>query len=65
MSSIYPGSYKYVVEFEKLLKKGRLNGLTVKDRLHFVSERDARDWVDAVSKLNRSGEFFNFKVRTA
>jgi hypothetical protein len=63
--SIYPGSYKYVVEFEKLLNKGRLNGLTVKDRLHFIDERDARDWVDAVAKLNRDGKFFNFKVRTA
>jgi hypothetical protein len=63
--SVYPGSYKYVVELEKLIKKGRLNGLTVKDRLHFIDERDARDWVDAVSKLNRDGKFFNFKVRTA
>lgn len=63
--SIYPASYKYVVEFEKFFTKGSLKSLTIKDRLHFASERDAKDWVDAVSKLNRDGKFFNFKVRSA
>ena len=57
--------YKFVVEFEKSFLKGNLNGLTVKDRLHFVSEKDAKEWVDAVKKLNRDGKFHNFKVRAA
>lgn len=55
--------YKVVVEFEKLISKGVLNGLTVSDRLHFVDERDARQWIDAVSKLNRDGKYINFKVK--
>jgi len=63
--SIYPGSYKFVVEFDKAFSKGNLNGLTIKDRLHFVSKRDAEDWIKAVSKLNRDGKFSNFKVRAA
>ena len=63
--SLYPGQYKYVVEFEKFFAKGNLKSLTIKDRLHFPSERDAKDWIDAVSKLNRDGKFFNFKVRAA
>lgn len=57
--------YNYVVEFEKLFNRGNLNGLTVKDRLHFVSEKDAKEWVDAVKRLNRDGKYFNFKVRAA
>ena len=63
--SVYPGSYKYVVEFEKFFSNGNLKGLTIKDRLHFTNERDAEDWVDAVKKVNRDGRFFNFKVRAA
>lgn len=63
--SIYPGSYKFVVEFDKAFSEGNLNGLTIKDRLHFVSKRDAEDWIKAVSKLNRDGKFSNFKVRAA
>lgn len=61
--SIYPGQYKYVVEFEKYFNQGNLKGLTIKDRLHFVSERDAKDWVKAVARLNRDGMFFNFEVK--
>lgn len=63
--SIYPGSYKFVVEFDKAFSKGNLNGLTIKDRLHFASKRDAEDWIKAVAKLNRDGKFSNFKVRAA
>lgn len=63
--SVYPGSYKYVVEFEKYFNTGNLKGLTITDRLHFVSKKDAKDWVKAVSKLNKDGMFFNFKVKEA
>lgn len=57
--------YKFVVEFEKSFVKGNLNGLTIKDRIHFVSKKDAEEWVQAVSKLNRDGRYFNFKVKEA
>jgi hypothetical protein len=39
--------------------------LTIKDRLHFVDKRDAEEWISAVSKLNRDGKYFNFKVKEA
>lgn len=65
LMSLYPGQYKYIVEFEKTLAKGVANGLTVTDKLHFVSEKDAKLWIDAVSKLNRDGKYSNFKVRAA
>jgi len=61
--SVYPGLYNFVVEFEKVLNKGNLSGLTIKDSLHFVTEKDAKEWINAVSKLNRDGKFSNFKVR--
>ena len=57
--------YPIVVEFEKTLTKGILNGLTVTDKIHFPSEGEAKSWIDAVSKLNRDGKFHNFKVRAA
>jgi hypothetical protein len=63
--SIYSGQYKYVVEFEKAFVQGNLKGLTINDRLHFISKRDAEDWIKDVSKLNRDGQFFNFKVKVA
>jgi hypothetical protein len=65
MSSIYPGAYEFVVEFEKYFTKGNLNGLTVKDRLHFVTEEDAKRWTRDVQCLNRDGRFFNFEVKKA
>lgn len=55
--------YKYVVEFEKLLTKGVLNGLTVKDRVHFASEKDAKAWVQDVQKLDRGARFISFNVK--
>lgn len=55
--------YPYVVEFEKSFTKGNLNGLTIKDRLHFPTKSDANSWIEAVSKLNRDGKYFNFKVK--
>jgi hypothetical protein len=57
--------YPIVVEFEKTLAKGVLNGLTVTDKIHFPSERDAKSWIDAVSKLNRDGKYSNFKMKVA
>lgn len=54
--------YPIVVEFEKLLVKGVLNGLTITDKIHFPSEADAKSWIEAVSKLSRDGEYSKFKV---
>jgi hypothetical protein len=53
------------VEFEKALKKGVLNGLTVTDKVYFPSETEAKSWIDAVSKLTKDGEYSNFKMRVA
>jgi hypothetical protein len=58
-NSLYP----IVVEFEKSLTKGVLNGLTVTDKVHFCSEKEAKLWIDAVSKLSRDGKYSNFKMR--
>lgn len=63
--SIYPGPYKFVVEFEKAISKGTLAGLTIKDRIHFADKRDAEEWIAAVSKFNRDGRYFNFRVKEA
>jgi hypothetical protein len=68
MATIYDerkNLYPYVVEFEKLLKKGVLNGLTVTDKVHFATEEDAKYWIEAVSKITRDGEFSKFKMRKA
>ena len=62
-SSIYDnGFYKYAVEFEKAFNKGNLQGLTIKDRLHFVDRDDAEKWIQAVIGLDKDQTFFNFKV---
>lgn len=55
--------YNYVVEFEKLLTKGVLNGLTVKDRVHFASEKDAKAWVRDVQKIDKGMKFISFDVK--
>ena len=55
--------YKFVVEFEKTLAKGVLNGLTVKDRIHFPSEKDARSWVKDIELLDKNSRFVNFKIK--
>lgn len=57
--------YPIIVEFEKTLAKGVLNGLTVTDKIHFPTEKDALLWINAVSKLNRDGVYSNFKMRVA
>jgi hypothetical protein len=61
----YPGSYKYVVEFEKILAKGVINGLTIKDRIHFSNEKDARIWIRDVQKLDNNSQYINFEVKKA
>lgn len=61
--SVYPGLYKYVVEFEKILVRGVLNGLTVKDRLHFVDEKDAKRWVRDVQLFDKGARYIDFKVK--
>jgi hypothetical protein len=63
MSSIYPNSYRYVVEFEKLLKRGFLEGLTIKDKIHFLSEKDAMKWVDDVQRFDKNAEYINFDIK--
>lgn len=61
----YPGSYKCVVEFEKILAKGVLNGLTIKDRIHFTNEKDARIWIRDVQKFDKNSQYINFEVKKA
>jgi hypothetical protein len=61
--SIYPGSYKYVVEFEKVLAKGVLNGLTIKDRIHFPSEKDAKSWIKDVQLFDKNAHYTNFELK--
>ena len=67
MSSIYSKAtgYNFVVEFEKLLTNGILNGLTIKDRLHFISEKDAKRWVRDVKMFDKNARYINFKVKEA
>lgn len=55
--------YKFVVEFEKTLAKGVLNGLTVKDRIHFPSEKDARSWIKDLELIDKGSRFANFKIK--
>lgn len=61
--SVYPGNYKFVVEFEKILAIGVLNGLTVKDRVHFVDKKDAESWVNDVQKFDKNARYTDFKIK--
>lgn len=54
---------KVVVEFEKVLAKGVLNGLTIKDKIHFPNEKDARSWIRDIERLDKNTRFMNFKVK--
>ena len=67
MSSIYSKAtgYDFVVEFEKLLTNGILNGLTINDRLHFISEKDAKRWVRDVQLFDKNARYINFNVKAA
>jgi hypothetical protein len=53
----------YVVEFEKVLASGVLNGLTIKDRIHFADETDAKEWVRDVKRFDRGAHYTNFNVK--
>lgn len=55
--------YKYVVEFEKILAKGVLNGLTIRDRLHFVTKQDAVRWIRDVRKFDKGAHYTDMKVK--
>jgi len=62
-TSIYDnGFYKYAVEFEKAFNSGNLNGLTIKDRLHFIDKGDAERWIKAVEGFNKDETYTNFKI---
>lgn len=56
-------AYKYVVEFEKVLAKGVLNGLTIKDRVHFTNEADANCWIKDVQLFDKNAHYTNFKIK--
>lgn len=52
----------YIVEFEKLLIRGVLDGLSTKERIHFDSEKEARRWVNDLQRLDKNTEYINFVV---
>jgi hypothetical protein len=60
--SVYPGPYKFAVDFEKKLTSKALNGLTIRDRVYFATENDANSWIKAVSSINRDGQYYNLQV---
>jgi hypothetical protein len=61
--SLYPGPYKFVVEFEKFLTRGVLNGLTIKDRVHFTDQKEAERWVNDVQRFDKGARYTSFKVK--
>ncbi len=63
MTNLYPASYKYVVRFEKLLKRGFLDGLTIKDKIDFASKKDALGWIDDVQRFDKNAEYINFDLK--
>jgi hypothetical protein len=58
----YEEYYPVVVQFDKLLKRGVLNGLTVTDKVRFISEKDAVSWIEAVKVFAKGCEYSNFKI---
>lgn len=65
MNDLKEKTYRYVVEFDKLLNKGTLNGLTIKDRVHFTTEKDALNWVRDVQSFDKDRVFSHFEVKGA
>ena len=61
--SIYETTYPVTVTFDKTLKRGVLNGLTVQDKVHFADEKDAVSWIEAVQKFSKD-YYTNFTVKT-
>jgi hypothetical protein len=65
MSELKEKTYRCVVEFDKLLNRGSLNGLTIRDRLHFPSEKEAKRWVSDIQKFDNNRQFKGFKIKGA
>lgn len=65
MTQLKEKTYRYVVEFDKILNKGSINGLTVKDRLHFATENEAKNWIDDIQKIDHNRQFKHFKIKGA
>jgi len=65
MADLKEKTYRYVVEFDKLLNRGSINGLTVRDRLHFATENEAKIWVDYIQKIDKNRQFKHFKIKGA
>lgn len=65
MTDLKEKTYRYVVEFDKLLTRGSINGLTVRDRLHFATEKEAKNWVDDIQKLDKDRQYKHFKIKGA
>jgi len=65
MTDLKEKTYSYVVEFDKLLNKGTLNGLTISDRVHFATEKDAQSWIRDIQSFDKDNVFTHFKVKGA
>jgi hypothetical protein len=65
MTDLKEKTCRYVVEFEKLLNRGALNGLTIKDRLHFATEKDALAWIRDVQSFDKERVFKHFEIKGA
>jgi hypothetical protein len=55
--------YKIAVDFQRKLRTGVVNALTVTDTVRFVSTVDAETWVKDVSRFDKNGMFSDFKIR--
>ena len=65
MTDLKEMTCRYVVEFDKLLNKGTLNGLTIKDRVHFATETDALAWIRDIQSFDKDNVFTHFKIKGA
>lgn len=65
MTDLKEKTYRYVVEFDKILNRGSINGLTVTDRLHFATEKEAKNWVDDIQKIDKNRQYKHFKIKGA
>jgi hypothetical protein len=54
-----------IVEFEKILKRGILNGLTVVDKLRFPSRKEASWWIRDVKQFDKGATYVRFDVKDA
>ena len=58
-------SYRYVVEFEKVLtkKNSGLRGLTIRDRIRFVEKDSAESWIRDVQRFDRGATYCKFNLK--